>query len=169
MSAHARGRDARRPGVGFLLAHPAHFVALGFGTGLSPFAPGTVGTLLAVPFYAVLAYWFAPQWVAAAIAAFFVLGIWACGRTGHDLGVADHGSMNWDEVVAFLAVLVLTPPLVLWQVAAFVLFRFFDVVKPPPIRQVDRALKGGFGVMLDDVVAAFYTLLVLAAAKWLLG
>ena len=168
MSAHARGRDARRPGVGFLLAHPAHFVALGFGTGLSPLAPGTVGTLLAFPLYAVLAYWLAPQWVAAAIAAFFVLGVWACGRTGRDLGVADHGGMNWDEVVAFLAVLVLTPPLVLWQVAAFVLFRFFDIVKPPPIRQVDRALKGGFGVMLDDVVAAFYTLLVLAAAKWLL-
>jgi phosphatidylglycerophosphatase A len=169
VSAHARGRGARRPGVGFLLSHPAHFVALGFGTGLSPAAPGTVGTLLAVPLYAVLAYWFATQWVAAAIAAFFVLGVWACGRTGRDLGVADHGSMNWDEIVAFLAVLVLTPPLVLWQVAAFLLFRFFDVVKPPPIRQVDRALKGGFGVMLDDVVAAFYTLLVLAAVKWLLA
>jgi phosphatidylglycerophosphatase A len=169
VSAHARGRGARRPGVGFLLSHPAHFVALGFGTGLSPIAPGTVGTLLAFPLYAVLAYWFATQWVAAAIAAFFVLGVWACGRTGRDLGVADHGSMNWDEIVAFLAVLVLTPPLVLWQVAAFLLFRFFDVVKPPPIRQVDRALKGGFGVMLDDVVAAFYTLLVLAAVKWLLA
>jgi phosphatidylglycerophosphatase A len=165
MSAHA----VPHPGVRFLLSHPAHFVALGFGTGLSPLAPGTVGTLLAIPLYAVLAYWFSPQWVAAAIVAFFVLGIWACGRTGRDLGVADHGGMNWDEVVAFLGVLFLTPPLVLWQVAAFLLFRFFDVVKPPPIRQVDRALKGGFGVMLDDVVAAFYSLLVLAAAKWLLG
>ena len=169
MTAHVRGRDARRPGVGFLLSHPAHFIALGFGTGLSPLAPGTVGTLLAFPFYAVLAYWFAPEWVAAAIAAFFVIGIWACGRTGRDLGVADHGGMNWDEVVAFLAVLFLTPPALLWQAGAFLLFRLFDVAKPPPIRHIDRAVKGGFGVMLDDVVAAFYTQLVLAAAKRLLA
>lgn len=165
MTAHV----VRRPGVGFLLAHPAHFVALGFGTGLSPVAPGTVGTLLAFPFYAVLDYWFAPEWVAAAIAAFFVLGIWACGRTGRDLGVADHGGMNWDEVVAFLAVLFLAPPGLAWQAAAFGLFRLFDVAKPPPIRHVDRKLKSGFGVMLDDVVAAFYTVLVLAAAKRILA
>ena len=165
MTAHA----VHRPGVGFLLSHPAHFVALGFGTGLSPFAPGTVGTLLAFPLYAVLAYWFAPEWVAATIAAFFVVGVWACDRTGRDLGVADHGGMNWDEVVAFLAVLVLTPPALLWQAAAFLLFRLFDVAKPPPIRQIDRAVKGGFGVMLDDVVAGCYTLLVLAVAKRLLA
>jgi len=106
---------------------------------------------------------------AATIAAFFVVGVWACGRTGRDLGVADHGGMNWDEVVAFLAVLVLTPPALLWQAAAFLLFRFFDVAKPPPIRQIDRAMKGGFGVMLDDVVAAFYTVLVLAVVKRLLA
>jgi phosphatidylglycerophosphatase A len=168
MTAHVGGRNAHRPGVGFLLSHPAHFVALGFGTGLARIAPGTVGTLLAFPFYAVLAYWLAPEWVAAAIAAFFVLGVWACGRTGRDLGVADHGGMNWDEIVAFLAVLVLTPPALAWQVAAFGLFRFFDVAKPPPIRHVDRKLKGGFGVMLDDVVAAFYTVLVLAVAKRIL-
>jgi phosphatidylglycerophosphatase A len=164
MTAHA----ILRPGVGFLLSHPAHFVALGFGTGLSPFAPGTVGTLLAFPLYAVLAYWLTPEWVVAAIAAFFVLGIWACGRTGRDLGIADHSGMNWDEVVAFLGILVLTPPGLAWQAAAFFAFRFFDVVKPPPIRQIDRAVKGGFGVMLDDVVAAFYTVLLLAVAKRLL-
>jgi phosphatidylglycerophosphatase A len=169
VTAHAGEGHGRRPGVGFLLAHPAHFVALGFGTGLSPIAPGTVGTLLAVPLYAVLAYWLAPGWVAAAIAAFFVLGVWACGRTGRDLGVADHGGMNWDEVVAFLAVLLFTPPLLAWQVGAFLAFRFFDVAKPPPIRRLDRTVKGGFGVMLDDAVAAFYTLLVLAVAKRLLG
>jgi phosphatidylglycerophosphatase A len=154
-----------RPGVGFLLSHPAHFIALGFGTGLSPVAPGTVGTLLAFPFYAVLAYWLAPEWVAAAIGCFFLVGIWACGRTGRDLGVADHGGMNWDEIVAFLAVLVFTPAGLAWLAAAFVLFRVFDIVKPPPIRHVDRQVKGGFGVMLDDVVAAFYTVLVLAVAK----
>lgn len=165
MSANA----VARPGVGFLLSHPAHFIALGFGTGLSPFAPGTVGTLFAFPFYAVLAYWFPTEWVVAAIAAFFLVGIWACGRTGRDLGVADHGGMNWDEIVAFLAVLVFTPLGLAWLAAAFSLFRFFDIVKPPPIRYLDRTVKGGFGVMLDDVVAAFYTVLVLAVAKRLLG
>jgi phosphatidylglycerophosphatase A len=158
-----------RPRVGFLLAHPAHFVALGFGTGLSPFAPGTVGTLLAFPLYAVLAYWLPLAWVAAAIAAFFALGVWACDRTGRDLGIADHSGMNWDEVVAFLAVLVFTPPGLGWQAFAFFAFRFFDVVKPPPIRQVDQRVKGGFGVMLDDVFAAFYTLLAIAVANRLVG
>ena len=158
-----------RPDVGFLLAHPAHFIALGFGTGLSPVAPGTVGTLLAFPLYVVLAYWFAPEWIGAAITAFFLIGIWACGRTGRDLGVADHGSMNWDEVVAFLGVLVFTPPGLAWQAAAFVAFRFFDIAKPPPIRQLDRSVKGGVGVMLDDVVAGFYAVLAIAAAKRLLA
>jgi phosphatidylglycerophosphatase A len=165
MTAHA----VLRPGVGFLLSHPAHFVALGFGTGLSRVAPGTLGTLLAFPFYAVLAYWLALEWVAAAIAAFFVLGVWACGRTARDLGVADHGGMNWDEIVAFLAVLLLAPPGLGWQAFAFVAFRVFDIAKPPPIRRVERTVKGGLGVMLDDAIAAFYALLVLAAAKRLLG
>jgi len=169
MSANAGGRHAPRPGVGFLLAHPAHFIALGFGTGLSPFAPGTVGTLLAFPLYAVLAYWFAPEWVGAAIAAFFLIGVWACGRTGRDLGVADHGGMNWDEVVAFLGVLVFTPSGFAWQAAAFVAFRFFDIAKPPPIRSIDRSMKGGLGVMLDDVVAGFYAVLAIAVAKRLLA
>jgi phosphatidylglycerophosphatase A len=169
MSATAGGRHAPRPGVGFLLAHPAHFIALGFGTGLSPLAPGTVGTLLAFPLHAVLAYWFAPEWVGAAIAAFFLIGIWACGRTGRDLGVADHGGMNWDEIVAFLGVLVLTPPVPAWQAAAFVAFRFFDIAKPPPIRSIDRSVKGGLGVMLDDVVAGLYAVLAIAVAKRLLA
>ncbi|HSD43966.1 MAG TPA: phosphatidylglycerophosphatase A [Burkholderiales bacterium] len=160
---------AARPGAGFLVAHPAHFIALGLGTGLSPVVPGTLGTLLAFPLYAVLAQRLAPEGVAVAIAALFAIGIWACGRTGRDLGVPDHGAMNWDEVVAFLGVLLLAPAGLSWQVAAFLLFRLFDMTKPPPIRHLERTVKGGFGVMLDDVVAAFYTLLALAAAKRLLG
>jgi phosphatidylglycerophosphatase A len=103
------------------------------------------------------------------IAALFALVVWACGRAGRDLGVADHPGMNWDEIVAFLGVLLLTPPGLAWQALAFVAFRVFDIAKPPPIRHVDRTIKGGLGVMLDDVVAAFYALLVLAAAKRLLG
>ena len=165
MSAHA----ILRPSVGFLLAHPAHFIALGFGTGLSRLVPGTVGTLLAFPLYAVLAQWLPLAWLAGAIAVLFAAGVWACGRCGRALGVADHSSMNWDEIVAFLAVLVFTPPGLGWQAFAFFAFRFFDVVKPPPIRHVDRTVKGGFGVMFDDAIAAFYTLLALAIAKHLLG
>jgi phosphatidylglycerophosphatase A len=162
-------QTAARPGAGFLVAHPAHFVALGFGTGLSPVVPGTIGTLLAFPLYVLLAQRLAPAGIAAVIAGLFVIGIWACGRTGRDLGVPDHGAMNWDEVVAFLAVLLLTPAGLSWQLAAFCLFRLIDMTKPPPIRYLERAVKGGVGVMLDDVVAAFYTLFVLAAAKRLIG
>ena len=90
-----------RPNARFLLAHPAHFLALGFGTGLAPVAPGTVGTLLGFPIYAMLADRLAPAELLGAIAGMFALGIWACGRTGRDIGMADHGAMNWDEVVAF--------------------------------------------------------------------
>ena len=151
-----------RPTAGFVYSHPAHFVALGFGTGLSPFAPGTVGTLLAFPLYALLSEQFAPFEVFILICAFFVLGVWACARTGEALGIADHTSMNWDEVVAFMLVLMLTPSGLAWQAFAFFAFRVFDVVKPQPIRPFDRTLKGGFGVMFDDIVAAFYTLLLMA-------
>lgn len=158
-----------RPTPGFLVRHPAHFIALGFGTGLSPIVPGTFGTVLAFPLYAMLAQAFTPLGVALAIVALFGVGVWACGRTGRDLGVPDHGAMNWDEVVAFLAVLLLTPAGLGWQVGAFVAFRFFDMVKPPPIRRVERTIKGGLGVMADDMVAAFYAVLVLAIAKRLIA
>ena len=154
-----------RPTVAFLLAHPAHFLALGFGTGLAPIAPGTVGTLLAFPLYAVLAQWLAPAAILAVLPLLFLIGVWACGRTGRALGIADHGGMNWDEIVAMLGILVFTPPALGWQVFAFFAFRFFDVVKPPPVGYYDRTVKGGFGVMLDDVLAAGYTLLVIALVK----
>ena len=154
-----------RPNARFLLAHPAHFLALGFGTGLAPVAPGTVGTLLGFPIYAMLADRLAPAELLGAIAGMFALGIWACGRTGRDIGMADHGAMNWDEVVAFLLVLAVTPAGPGWQAFAFIAFRFFDVVKPEPIRYFDRTLKGGLGVMFDDLVAAFYTVLAIAIVK----
>jgi phosphatidylglycerophosphatase A len=156
-----------RPTARFLFAHPAHFLALGFGTGLAPVAPGTVGTLLGFPIYSLLADRLAPAELMAVVGAMFVLGIWVCRKTGTDLGIADHSAMNWDEVVAFLLVLAITPPGVGWQAFAFFAFRFFDVVKPAPIRYFDRTLKGGFGVMFDDIVAAFYTLLAMAIVKHL--
>jgi len=161
-----------RPSAGFMLAHPARFIALGFGTGLSPFAPGTVGTLLGFPVFWILSDLLAPYGplgMLAAIAVMFLLGVWACARTGRDLGIADHSGMNWDEIVAFQLVLMLTPQSWQWQAFAFFGFRFFDVVKPPPIRQVDARLKGGLGVMLDDILAAFYTLLAMALYKAMFG
>ena len=156
-----------RPTARFVFAHPAHFLALGFGTGLAPVAPGTVGTLLGFPIYGLLAARLAPGELLAAIAGMFALGVWACAKTGTDLGIADHSAMNWDEVVAFLLILLIAPPGWAWQAFAFFAFRFFDVVKPAPIRYFDRTLKGGFGVMFDDIVAAFYTLLAMAIVKQL--
>ena len=135
------------------------------GAGLVRGAPGTAGTLLAFPLYALmLVYCTVPQQLGV-MAFAFVVGIWACARTGEALGVADHGAIVWDEVVAFMLVLFFTPAGYVWQAFAFLLFRLFDILKPPPIRYFDRKLKSGFGVMFDDLLAAFYTLLVLAAAR----
>ncbi|HET7363154.1 MAG TPA: phosphatidylglycerophosphatase A [Burkholderiales bacterium] len=158
-----------QPSPGFAFSHPAHAIALGFGAGLSPYAPGTVGTLLAWPlgWYAVTVM--PAGLLAAAIAPLFALGVWACALTGRHLGVADHRAMVWDEIVAFLLVLAVVPRALGWQAAAFLLFRFFDIAKPPPIRTLERRYHGGFGVMIDDLLAAGYTLLVLAAAKRLLA
>ncbi|WP_408154846.1 phosphatidylglycerophosphatase A family protein [Herbaspirillum lusitanum] len=151
----------------FMLAHPAHWIAQGFGSGLSPIMPGTSGTLFGWLCYVVLStrwpqIFNAPNWLAI-IAAGFVVGVWACQRTGRDLNAPDHGSMVWDEIIAFWLVLVFLMPADLkTQFYAFIVFRFFDMVKPPPIAYFDRRFKGGFGVMWDDIVAAFYTLLVFA-------
>lgn len=154
-----------RPRAGFVFAHPAHFLAFGFGVGLVRAAPGTFGTLLAFPIWWLLgnAYPLTVFWGVVAI--FFAAGVWACSITGGHLGIADHGGMVWDEVVAMLAVLALIPAQPGWQIAAFFVFRAFDVVKPPPIRYFERRFKGGFGVMFDDILAAGYTLLVLAIAR----
>lgn len=154
-----------RPSARFAFTHPAHFIALGFGAGLSPFAPGTVGTLLAFPIWWAVGPADEPLALLAILALLFAVGVWACDITGRDLGIGDHGAMCWDEVVAFLLVLAIAPQEPAWQAAAFLLFRAFDVVKPPPIRQLESRIKGGFGVMFDDLLAAGYTLLVLALAK----
>ena len=158
-----------RPDSRFLLAHPAHFVALGFGAGLAPVAPGTAGTLLAFPLFYVLALQLETLALFGVILLLFALGVWACELTGRAMGIADHSGMVWDEVVAMLLILLIVPAGMGWWIAAFFLFRFFDVVKPQPIRHFDRTLKGGFGVMFDDILAAFYTLLVLALFQRLLG
>jgi phosphatidylglycerophosphatase A len=158
-----------RPTAGFAFSHPAHAIALGFGAGLSPRAPGTVGTLVAWPLGWYLGGVVAPGVLVAALAIAFLAGMWACGLTGRHLGAADHGAMVWDEIVAFLLVLAIVPRDLAWQAAAFVLFRAFDIGKPPPIDWFDRRLRGGFGVMFDDLLAAGYTLVCLAAIRRLLG
>jgi phosphatidylglycerophosphatase A len=152
------------PRASFVFSHPAHVVAFGFGLGLAPFAPGSFGTLLAFPL------WWAirgggPLETLVVIASLFVAGVWICDIAGRHLGIADHGGIVWDEVVAFTLVLALVPDAAGWQIAAFTLFRVFDIVKPPPIRDVDARLHGGLGVMLDDLLAAGYTLLSLALVK----
>ncbi len=154
------------PPLSFLLAHPAHFIACGCGSGLSSFAPGTAGTLFAWATYPLLRMAYPDDLNFAIFLAFmFVFGVWCCHLTGKHLGVVDHGSIVWDEIVPFWAVLLLAPPEILWQLAAFLGFRFFDIVKPPPANWFDNQVKNGFGVMMDDAVAAGYTVLTLALFK----
>lgn len=159
----------RRPTARFMLAHPAHLLALGFGSGLSPVAPGTAGTLWAWLAFLAMAPWLSTPQMGLLIAVATLLGWWASTVTARNMGVADPGSIVWDEIVAFWLILWLVMPAGLWgQLAAFVLFRFFDTVKFGPTAWADRTFKGfgwrgGFGIMLDDLAAAFCTLLVLAA------
>ena len=146
----------------FMRQRLSRLIALGFGSGLSPYAPGTVGTLWAWLSFVVLDRWLEPATWAAVIGVAAATGVWACGKTARDLGVADHGSIVWDEIVAFWLVLLFVPAGFASQLAAFAVFRFFDIVKPPPIRHFDAKLKSGFGVMFDDLLAALYTLLLFA-------
>ncbi len=151
-----------KPNVRFLLSDPAHFVALGFGSGLWPKGPGTAGTLAGWLLYPFVRAPLTEPLFAGLLVACFLFGVLACERTGRALGVSDPGCIVWDEIVAIWLVLWLTPDTLLWQAVAFGLFRFFDIVKPQPIRWVDAHAHGGFGVMIDDILAAGYTLLVLA-------
>lgn len=158
-----------QPSLRFLLAHPAHLLACGFGSGLSPRAPGTAGTLFAWATFPILRGWTTDIELLGLLAVCFAVGVPAVHKTGIDLGVVDHGSIVWDEVVPFWLVLVFCPAGWLWQCTAFALFRVFDIVKPQPARYLDENVKNGLGVMSDDLVAAGYTLFVLAVARTLWG
>jgi phosphatidylglycerophosphatase A len=160
---------AVRPSARFMRAHPAHWVALGFGSGLSPVAPGTSGTLWAWLAWGVLGLWLTPAQQGWLLAAALPLSWWACTVTADHLRMADPGAIVADEIVAFWLVLWLLMPAGFWaQLAAFLLFRYFDAAKPGPVGWADRLLhgargwRGGFGILLDDLVAAFCTLLVIA-------
>lgn len=155
-----------KPSLSFITSHPAHFLSFGLGSGLSPVAPGTAGTLAAFPIYWLLLQWVNGTALLGLLALMFAVGVWACHRTGRALGVADHGGIVWDEIVAFMLVLYFTPLTWVWYGVAFGLFRLFDIWKPFPIRYFDRRLKNGFGVMFDDLLAAVYAVIVLKGALW---
>ena len=172
-AAPAADTAPRRATAAFMLGHPARWLALGFGSGLSPVAPGTVGTLWAWASFLVVDEWLDDrQWGWLLVAA-LVIGWWACTRTAQHLGTADPGAIVWDEVLAFWLVLWLVMPVgLLGQALAFGLFRFFDVAKPGPVGWSDRLFKlrpgqaigwrQGFGIVFDDLVAALCTLLLIA-------
>jgi len=167
VSTPSSGSSPVAPTAALMFSHPWHLIAQGFGSGLSPIMPGTAGTLFAwLSFHVLTTRWPSlfteAHWGWIIVLGFF-LGVRVCERTGRALGVADHGSMVWDEIIAFWLVLLFIMPCdVATQCWGFVWFRFFDMVKPPPIAYFDQHIKGGFGVMWDDIVAAFYTLLVFA-------
>ena len=154
-----------RPSWRFILSHPAHFLSFGFGSGLVRGSPGTAGTLVAFPIYWYLAPRLTDALFILVLIWAFAIGVWVCDKTGRALGVADYGGIVWDEIVAFLLVLFFIPAGFVWKLLAFPLFRFFDIVKPPPIRHFDKNWHGGLGVMFDDILAAGYTLLCLALLK----
>jgi phosphatidylglycerophosphatase A len=150
-----------------VLTDPVHILAFGFGTGLSPVAPGTVGSLVGV-----LLAWLTLDLglplqlcVAAAIS---LSGVWICGESARRIGVHDHGGIVWDEIAGMYITLLAAPPTVAGWTLAFVLFRAFDIAKPWPIRDLDHRLGGGAGIMLDDLAAALYALILLALYGWLM-
>ena len=149
------------------LGSPAGLLACGFGSGLSPVAPGTMGTLAAIPFAIVLKnlsdleFWLV-------LPVLFLLGVWVCGQVSRKLGVHDHGGIVWDEMVGYWLAVAFVPLQWPWLLAAFVLFRVFDIFKPWPIRQLDKNISGGFGIMIDDILAAIYTITLLAVAGYFL-
>jgi phosphatidylglycerophosphatase A len=158
-----------QPSVHFLIQHPAHFIALGGGAGLTRHAPGTIGTLVAFPLAWLLRTYAGDTGFVIAICAALALGVWAAQISGQALGRHDHRGIVIDEIAAFLIVLFLVGPEPRLEALAFVLFRAFDIVKPPPIRTLDATLKNGIGVMLDDVLAAAYTLIAMAVGARVLA
>ena len=150
-----------------VLTDPVHILAFGFGTGLSPVAPGTVGSLVGVLFAWLTLDLGLPLQLGVA-AALSVSGVWICGESARRIGVHDHGGIVWDEIAGMYLTLLAAPPTIAGWVLAFVLFRAFDIAKPWPIRDLDHRLRGGAGIMLDDLAAALYALILLGLYGWLM-
>ena len=142
----------------FQLSNPVHFLALGFGSGLIKPAPGTWGTLAAVPIYLAITQTPLIQLPAflLLISILFIVGCYLCGKTADDVGVPDHGAIVWDEIVGYLLTMAFVTPNLVNIIIGFVLFRVFDIIKPWPIKLLDRSVHGGFGIMIDDVLAAVF-------------
>ena len=151
----------------FNLANPVHLLAVGFGSGLIKPAPGTWGTLAGVPIYLVLINFISPSSVVylSFLLASFIVGIYLCGKAAEDAGVHDHGSIVWDEFVGFWITMMFIPFTWLNVLIGFVLFRFFDIIKPWPIKLLDKHVHGGFGIMIDDVLAGVFAWLILFFAQ----
>ena len=143
-----------------IIFHPIHFLSLGLGSGLSPFAPGTAGTLVAVLLYLPLATLSLSAYITVLVIGSLV-GIYLCEKTSNKLGGHDHPAIVWDEFLGYWLTMLFAPAGWLWIIVGFVLFRLFDIWKPWPINIVDKKVKGGFGIMLDDLLAGVYALLVL--------
>lgn len=139
---------------------PVHWLAFGFGSGCVPKAPGTMGTLAAIPVYLLIADVSLWQYLLLT-SLMFVLGIWMCGRTAEKLGVHDHPGIVWDEIVGYLVTMIAAPEGWVWLIVGFALFRLFDILKPWPISLADKELSGGFGIMIDDVLAGIAAFIVL--------
>jgi phosphatidylglycerophosphatase A len=148
-----------------VLRNPVHLLSFGFGAGLSPIAPGTFGTLIAMPIYLVLTSFSTIIYVLT-VAFMFCIGCWASKQTADALGVHDHPGIVIDEIVGYLATMLFVPVTWYWMIFGFLLFRLFDIWKPWPINKVDRQLQGGVGIMLDDLLAAIYSLLSLHIVVW---
>lgn len=150
-----------------MLLNPVHCLSLGFGSGCAPKAPGTMGTLVGVLLYLPMQYLDWPYYLALL---FFLIGagIWLCGQTANALGVHDHPGIVWDEITGYLLTMLAAPKGGLWIMLGFVLFRLFDIWKPWPIRLLDKQLKGGFGVMADDLLAAIFSLTIIQTIAYTL-
>lgn len=149
-----------RPLPPVLLKNPLHFIALGFGSGLAPKAPGTFGTLAAIPLFLLLSM-LASHWYLLAVLIVIIVGIYTCDYTSKQLQVHDHPGIVVDEFAGFLITMIAVPVTWQWVVTGFILFRFFDIVKPWPISWLDRRVQGGLGIMLDDIVAGLFSLIVI--------
>ena len=145
-----------------VMTNPIHFFAFGFGSGLSPFAPGTFGTLMAIPLYLLMMQLSLASYLIL-VAIVCVSGIWICDKSSNLLGVHDHGGIVWDEFAGFFITMIAAPAGWIWIVIGFALFRLFDIWKPSPISLLDKKVEGGLGIMIDDIVAGAYALICMQA------
>ncbi|QIR13827.1 phosphatidylglycerophosphatase A family protein [Shewanella aestuarii] len=150
------------------LSNPVHFLALGFGSGLAAKAPGTFGTLAAIPLYLLLSQFSLSIYLAVTLVA-TIVGIYICDKAAKDMGMHDHGAIVWDEVAGLLITLIAAPAGWVWLALGFGFFRFFDIIKPWPIKWLDAKVEGGFGIMIDDVLAGIFAFVCLQVCVYFWG